>query len=186
MRLPRDGYLNAPRRGASFAYLLEAAVKYIFVDQQVDNAASLAERVAFLADRSRVPRSSVKPIDDIQIFLVADPDEFRRAVKQSFAALSGYVHPSRPSLEERLRRAERGEFAGFEGPGAIEALNKLVSRTLDLVLVLLFQGLGVSLTGDLFIHVFDEEPGWKFHRTTYRAQVSESFDYKAERQARPR
>jgi hypothetical protein len=180
VQLPRDGFLNAPRR--ELRYLLEAAVKYVFVDQQVDSSASLEERVAFLADTTKVPRSSVAPIDEVRVLLVADEEEFRRAVKQSFAALSGYVHPSRRSLEERLQRAERGEFAGFEGPGALEALSNLARRTLDLVLVLLFQGLGPSLTGDLFIHVLDERRDWKFHRTEYCAQVSQAFDYKVERQ----
>jgi hypothetical protein len=180
-RLPRDGFLNAPRR--ELRYLLEAAVKYVFVDQQVDSSASLEDRVAFLADTTKVPRSSVAPIDEVRVLLVADEGDFRRAVKQSFAALSGYVHPSRRSLEERLQRAGRGEIAGFEGPGALEALGKSARRTLDLVLVLLFQGLGPSLTGDLFVQVFDEQRDWKFHRTHYCAQVSRAFDYKAERQS---
>lgn len=182
MRLPRDGFLNAPRR--ELRYLLEAAVKYVYVDQQMDSSASVDERVAFLADTTKVPRSTVAPIDEVRVLLVADEEEFRRAVKQSFAALSGYVHPSRRSLEERLRRAERGESAGFEGPGALEALTTLASRTFDLVLVLLFQGLGPSLTGDLFIHIFDQQSGWKFHRTTYVPQISQAFDYKVERQSR--
>jgi hypothetical protein len=105
-------------------------------------------------------------------------------VTQSFAALSGYVHPSRKVLEERLVRAARGEFSGFEGPAALEAFNRVASQTLDLALVMIFQGIGPSFTGDLFIQVFDDLPDWKFHRTRFTAQASRSFDYKVERQRR--
>jgi hypothetical protein len=52
--------------------------------------------------------------------MLDDTEPLRNAVKQSFGALSGYVHPSRKVLDERLARAERGEFTGFEGPGVLE------------------------------------------------------------------
>jgi hypothetical protein len=35
---------------------------------------------------------------------------------------------------------------------------------------------------DLYTELFDDYPGWKFHRTRFAAQVSSHFDYKLERQ----
>jgi hypothetical protein len=162
--------------------MLEAAVKYVYVDQQLPADTPLEDRIRYLGDRAKVPRSSVRPVDHIT-FQMVDAEQFRSAVHQSFAALSGYVHPSRKALEERLSRAARGEFSGFEGARVLEAFNRLASQTLDLVLALNFEGAGRTVAGDLFIQVFNGVPRWKFHRTKFSAQVSHLFDYKAERRA---
>jgi hypothetical protein len=61
----------------------------------------------------------------------------------------------------------------------------LTSQTLDLVLALVFEGIGPSFSGDIIVGVFDENPRWKFHRTRFVGQVSRHFDYKVERQGRP-
>lgn len=81
-------------------------------------------------------------------------------------------------------RAERGEHLGFEGPSTLEAFNRLASQTLDLVVVLIFEGIGPAFAGDLFIQLFDDMPEWKFHRTRFTREVSHFFDYKHERQMR--
>lgn len=177
--LAQDGMVNVARR--ELRYLLEATVKYVYVDQQFDAAAPLEERVRFLGDKAKVPRASIRPVDDVVIRMLDDPERLRGAVKQSFSSLSGHVHPSRPALEERLARAERGEYSGFEGPGVLEAFDRLASQTLDVVLVMVFEGIGPSFTGDLFINVFDDNRDWKFHRTKFTAEVSRHFDHKAER-----
>lgn len=180
--LTRDGMFNVARR--ELRYLLEATVKYVYVDQQLGADASLDARIRFLGDNAKVPRSSIKPIDDVTIRMLKDPDPdpVRSAVKQAFGSLSGYVHPSRGALEERLARGGRGEFSGLEGPRVLEAFNRLASQTLDLVLVLIFEGIGPSFTGDLFIGVFDDLPEWKFHRTKFVPEVSRQFNHKVERQ----
>lgn len=178
--LAEQGIFNSARR--ELRYLLEALVKFVYVDQQLPGEAPLQERLAFLADNAKVPRSSVEPIDWITLRLVAQPDEFRFAVKQAFKSLSGYVHPSRTQIEERLRRAARGEFSGFEGPKVIEAFTALASQTLDLAVVLICEGIGPDFTGDLCIQLFDDYPDWKFHRTRFAPQVSSHFDYKVDRQ----
>jgi hypothetical protein len=136
--LVEQGVFNSGRR--ELRYLLEALVKFVYVDQQVSGDAPLQERLAFLADNAKVPRSSVDPIDWMTLRLVSQPEEFRAAVKQAFKSLSGYVHPSRSQIDERLRRAARGEFSGFEGPKVVEAFNRLTSQTLDLAVVLILRG----------------------------------------------
>src|SRR3954453_14312817 len=161
--LVEQGIFNSARR--ELRYLLEALVKFVYVDQQLPGDTPLKDRLAFLADNAKVPRSSVDPIDSMTLRLVAQPDEFRSAVKHAFKALSGYVRPSRTQIEERLRRAARGEFSGFEGPKVVEAFNRLTSQTLDLAVVLICEGIGPAFTGDLYVQLFDEYAGWTFHRT---------------------
>ena len=178
--LVEQGIFNSARR--ELRYLLESLVKLVYVDQQLPGEAPLQDRVAFLADQ--VPRSSIDPIDQLTLRLLPDPDAFRSAVKQAFGALSGYGHPSRLQIEERLRRAARGEFSGFEGPKVVEAFTRLASQTLDLAVVLICEGIGPDFTGDLYVQLFDDYPRWSFHRTKFAAQVSAHFDYKLERQQR--
>jgi hypothetical protein len=175
----REGVFNAARR--ELRYLLESTVKYVYVDQQLAGDGVLKERIRFLGDNSKVPRSSISPIDDVVLRMVDDPEEFRQDVRRSFSALSGFVHPSRRASEERLARAARGEFSGFEGSKVLEAFTRLSSQVLDLVLALIFEGIGLSFSGDLFISLLDEDPRWKFHKTKFVSRVSDFFDYKAER-----
>lgn len=175
----REGTFNAARR--ELRYLLESTVKYVYVDQQLAGETSLEERIRFLGDNSKVPRSSISPIDDVTLRMVGDKEEFQQAVCQSFSALSGFVHPSRRASEERLARAARGEFSGLEGPKVLEAFTRLSSQTLDLVLTLVFEGIGPSFSGDLFVSLLDDAPRWKFHKTKFVSQVSGFFDYKVER-----
>lgn len=177
-----QGIFNSALR--EMRYILEALVKFVYVDQQLPGDSLLEERIAFLADNAKVPRSSVEPIDRMTLRLVPQPDEFRGAVKQAFKSLSAYVHPSRSQIDERLRRAARGEFSGFEGPKVVEAFNRLTSQTLDLAVVLICEGIGPAFTGDLYIQLIDDYPDWKFHRTRFAAQISQNFDHKLERQPR--
>jgi hypothetical protein len=92
--LTREGIFNVARR--ELRYLLEATVKYVYVDQQLASDASVEDRVRFFADNRKVPRSTIRPIDDVTIRMLDDPEPLRNAVKQSFGAPSGYV----PSIEE--------------------------------------------------------------------------------------
>jgi hypothetical protein len=77
--LAHQGIYNVARR--ELRYLLEAAVKYVYVDEQVAGDTSLDERLAIAADTSRVPRSSVAPVDELAIRLQDDRKAFTDAVK---------------------------------------------------------------------------------------------------------
>jgi hypothetical protein len=59
--LTREGIFNVARR--ELRYLLEATVKYVYVDQQLASDASLEDRIRLLSDNTKVPRSSIRPID---------------------------------------------------------------------------------------------------------------------------
>jgi hypothetical protein len=177
--LANQGIFNAGRR--EMRYILEAATKYVFVDQQVDGSASLAARIELLSDTSVVPRSSVDPVDQIQFRMVPDAKAFASAVHSAFGSLSGFTHMSSKQLEERLGQAARGEFSGFESVRTLEAFNRLLVQTYDVVLVLLLEGIGPALTGDMFIQVFDEAEDWKIRKGRFVSQISRQFGYKAER-----
>ena len=179
LTLGRQGVFNVCRR--ELRYMLEAAVKHVFVDQAVAGATPLEERLAFLNDSRRVPRSSVDPVDHLTIRMLGDPASLRATVHSAFGNLSGYTHLSKRQLDERLRRAERGEYSGFESPATLEAFNRLLVQTYDVILALLFEGIGPAFTGDLFVGVFDDLPRWRFHKTKFVGAMSRFFDYKTER-----
>lgn len=180
--LAEQGIFNAPRRELRF--MLDAAVKYVYVEQESPAKAGLRGRSRHLGDTKRVPRSTIEPIKELKLSMLTDPAAFQAAANSAFGALSGYVHPSRPALTERFARVGRGEYSGFETARTLEALNRRIAECLDLVLVLLFHGIGPGFTGDLFVHWLDEQEDWTFHRIRWVAEVSRFFDYKAERQVR--
>jgi hypothetical protein len=67
--LASQGIFNAGKR--EVRYMLEAAAKYVFVDQQVDGSASLPARIELLNNTSLIPRSSVDPVDRIKFRMLA-------------------------------------------------------------------------------------------------------------------
>lgn len=169
--LAREGVFNVGRR--ELRYVVEAVTKYVFVDQQVPGDTELEERVRLLGDTSRVPRSSVDPIHEITFRLV-DSTTFPAAVTSAFGALSGYTHASVRQLDERLRRAEKGEWTGFESAATLRSFNKLLLSTYDIVIALIFEGIGPMFTADLFEQFLDDHPKWRFHKGKFVQQVREA------------
>lgn len=182
LALAQHGVFNVGRR--ELRYLIEAAVKHVYVDQQLPGDTPLSDRLAYLADTSNVPRSSVSPIEKVTIRMLEDPSVLAGAVTSGFGSLSGYTHISITQLEERVRRASRGEFSGFEGAKTLDAFNRVVVQTYDIVLALILEGIGPPFAGDIFIEVFDHKPKWRFHKTPFVSEMSRFFDYKHERKNR--
>jgi hypothetical protein len=172
--LGEQGVFNIGRRELRF--MLESVVKCVFVDQQLPGGAPLGERIALASDPARVPRSSVDVVDQIACRMVP-ADELRAAVRSAFGALSGYTHVSKRQLEERYRRVTRGEFIGFESAATLRAFVRLLVQTYDLVLALVFEGIGPSFTRDLFVQALAEERQWAFRKTPFVAQVAKSVEY---------
>lgn len=111
--LIRDGIFNVARR--ELRYLLEATVKYVYVDQQLPAEASLDERIRFLGDNAKVPRSSITPIDEVTLRMVEKPEELRGAVKVLCC-----IEWLCASLAAHARRAvgarQAGRILGIRGP----------------------------------------------------------------------
>ena len=105
-------------------------------------------------------------------------------IRSTYAELCRYVHRSPAQIRETLRAFEDGVFLGFETADQLDAFVKLLARVYDLLLVMHFNALGMSLTGDVFVHILDEDEKWPFHKTKFVKLLSTYFDYKSERQNR--
>ena len=177
--LGHQGVFNVGKR--ELRYMLEVVVKVVFCDQQVAGNTKLADRIGFINDPRQVPRSSVSVVDDLVFRMVIETQRFIEDVHSAFGSLSGYTHPSKTQLDERFRRAGRGEFSGLESVATLRSFNQKVAACYDLILSLVFEGIGPTTTGDVFIEVLDHEDRWSFRRSKYLRQVSDHFDYKSER-----
>jgi hypothetical protein len=165
-------------------YVLENAVKSLFVDQQKPDEA-IGERIKFLADK--VPRGSIDVVDHLLLGgLEANVQaQLRHDARGLFADLSAFVHPSASQLGKRLTRSRQGLGAGFDTAKELERATKTMFRTYDLVIVLLCHGIGLGMAGDLFIQVWDADVAWPFHKGKFTRELSRYFDYKMERHDRP-
>mgnify|MGYP000957628306 CR=1 FL=1 len=179
--LVAEGMHNPARREERYA--IESLVKYLLIDQRYPTAL-LSERLGRFGG---IERGTIGMVDDIVLFMLKDEVacEFRGEVKSEYARLCRYVHASSPLLRERLSDARRGAFPGLESVRQFESMNRELTRFFDLCLTLLFHAIGSPETGDAFIQVFDDDAGWKFHRTKFMRHVSAHFDYKTERARRP-
>ena len=64
-------------------------------------------------------------------------------------------------------------------------MNREFARLCDVVIYLSLAVLGPSgLAGDVYVHSFDEDKTWPFHKTKYCKTLSEHYNYKAERGAK--
>jgi hypothetical protein len=124
--LAEQGIVNAPRR--KLRLVLESAVKYVYVDQQVPARAGVAGRSRLLGDTSKVARSSIDPIDDMRLEMLAEPAAFRAAAHSTFGALSSFVHPSRRAPSERFARVRWNEYSGFKSGKPLKSLNLAISE----------------------------------------------------------
>ncbi len=176
----REGLQSAARRELRF--LLEAAVKLSSRDFH-PKAKSFEERLAGLNDRDRRFEDYVASLTYFAEF--DKPEEANAAVLSLYSELSRAVHATATQFEEALSRSQRGEDAGMESVATLSKFNKLTMQVYDIVLVRMFHGLGLSLSGDIFTSILDNEPRWRFHKAKHVARLSKCFDYKHERRARP-
>lgn len=180
LMLTEEGMHGPVRR--ELRHLLEHAVKLTAVDQRLPGK-PLVDRLRYL--KREIPHSSVK-VGDVSFWGLSQQTQLtlKSAVGSEFAALSAYVHPSSEHFDQRVRTDAAGAHLGFETIGQLVAVNELVRRIYDIVLVHTFECIGPEITGDVFVQVLDGRPDWSFHRTTYVAELSRHFDYKMERQTK--
>jgi len=176
-----SGVHNAARR--ELRYLLESSVKHVYVDQQLPSldTHSRADRIAYLA--SDVPRSGIDVVKDLHVLFgdSSDLPKFRADVKSTWAGMASYVHPSVSQTKERLDKASRGAYIGFEDVKALSRVVDEIARVYDMLGVLWLMGAGPSPAGEILTAV--EVPGWAFARTKWLPAMSRHYDYKAERKA---
>lgn len=176
--LLKDGIFNIAKR--EIRYLIEMVVKYLVVDQEKPKD-KIGVKIQYLA--SDIPNSSIEVVDRMCTAFNADLDkQMKDEIKDLFYKSCAYVHPSPKQINEQLSNYSKGIHVGFETAKMLTDINKLCFRTYDIILSLLFVGFGMSMSGDLFIEIYDNNPKWKFHKGKYVSQFSKLYDYKLERQ----
>jgi hypothetical protein len=175
----KEGLQNAARR--EFRFLLEAAVKLSSRDFHAD-AKTFERRLAGLADRSKRFEDYVSELRYFDEF--EKPEEANAAILSLYGDLSLYVHAAVPQFQSAMIRADKGEGAGMESVSTLNRFNSLAFQVYDLVLVRMFYGVGLSMAGDIFTTVLDDEPKWRFHKGKFVGRMSRCFDYKHERRVR--
>lgn len=178
--LVTQGVHNVARRECR--YLLEQAVKFLYVDQQFPSLdISREQRIEFL--KKEVPRSSIQPVFAVHPLLPAeDVTTFREDVKGRWSSLSGIVHPSKKQIDERAARARRGSFSGFETAKDLTTINNQLAAVYDCLGVMWLTAAGPSIAGDLILEL--DQKDWVFHKSKWLQKLSRLYDYKFERQAR--
>lgn len=175
-----NGAHNIIRR--ELRYMLERSVKYLIVDQELMGK-TLSQKTEYL--QTSIPNSSIEVIDRMKTYFEPDIDAaFKAEITDYYYKTCGYVHPSRKQVEEQFKNYSQGFTIGFESAKSLASINKLIFRGYDMMLVSLLTGFGESMSGDLFIQVFDGNSSWKFHKGKYVAHFSRLFDYKVERKER--
>jgi hypothetical protein len=175
----KEGLQNAARRELRF--LLEAAVKLSSRDFHTD-AKTFEERLAGLADRGKRFEdyaSELRYFDEFE-----KPQEANAAISSLYGDLSLYVHAAVPQFQSAMTRSDKGEDPGMESVATLNRFNSLAFQVYDLVLVRMFYALGLSMAGDIFTTVLDDEPKWRFHKGKFISRMSRCFDYKHERRVR--
>lgn len=178
--LAREAQLTVAKR--EMRYLLESVSKHVYADLKLMEE-PLSAKIAFLS--ASVPSSSVSFVENFRLYSFTDVEnkEFIDEIRNQYSALCRYVHRSPEQVKESLRLLAQGIAPGFETPRQLEALVRDLHRLYDVLLVLLFNALGLSLAGDVFVQVLDDHSDWPYHKSRFTKLLSKHFDYKAERNA---
>lgn len=172
-----NGIHNMGKR--EIRYLIELTTKHLVVDQEQMGQPILV-KTKYLADN--IPNSSIEVVERLKTpFNESLDKEFKNEIKDIFYKSCAYVHPSQKQIEEQINNYEKGVTIGFETAKMLADINKLLFRSYDIILTLLFIGFGQSMSGDIFIEIYDTEPKWKFHKGKYIREYNKLFDYKVER-----
>lgn len=183
--LVRDGLITPIKR--ELRYVLESAVKHLYVDQQMEGrkpVATLVERLDYLHANVDASGIDVRSQLKLEAFHPDDAKQFVDELYCTYRECCAYVHVSRRQIEERLDLAARGRSLGLETAEELRKIGRLMFRTYDIAMALFFHGYGLPMSGDIFINVLDDLADWKFHKGKYVSVVSAYFDYKHERNMR--
>jgi len=174
-----NGIHNMAKR--ELRYLIEMTVKYLIVDQELVGK-NIDEKTKYI--KTSMPNSSIDVVERIKTPFVKEVEtELKNEIKDLYSKSCAYVHPSQKQIKEQFDNYEKGYTIGFESAKALCAINKLIFRAYDIILVMLFHGFGESMSADLFIQNYDTNKKWKFHKGKYVKKYSKLFDYKLERKS---
>lgn len=176
-----NGALNPARR--ELRYMLEVIVNIAYVDE-LRAKDTFDQRISYYRGKG-VKKSNVDHIFDLPLRLLGDhKDLFAKSVQTAWIRASNYVHLTKRRIDEKLRLRDEGVVLGME---TIEMLKNVVSEVHEactIVILLAFETIGPSFTGDLLVDNLDSNDSWIFHLSEYVAIVDSQFDYKHERKSR--
>lgn len=147
-------------------FLLESAIKYLYVDEQFARGTPLATRLEFL--KRKVPSSSIDPISDIKFDPVLGDQAaaLQAAIWPLYGTLSEAAHLSARQVDEHLDAIARGAYLGFETAADIERTNDLLESAYDILIPFALLALGPASAAD-FLDVAMGQPEWTFAETQF-------------------
>lgn len=176
-----NGALNPARRELRF--ILEVSVNIAYVDE-VKARESFEERISYYRGKS-VNKSNVEHISQIPLrMLGARRERFALSVRDAWVRASNYVHLTKRRIDEKLKLREQGFTLGFESLEMLKQVVAEVHEVCSIVMILTFETIGPSFTGDIIVDSLDEQDNWTLHANEYIAIVDSYFDYKHERKDR--
>lgn len=176
-----NGALNPARR--ELRYMLEVSVNIAYVDE-IRAKDSFEERIAYYRGKT-VKKSNVDHVFELPFRLLGESkEEFASSVQSAWVRASNYVHLTKRRIDEKLRLREAGVTLGMETVEMFRDVVSEVHEACSIVVILTFETIGPSFTGDLLVNALDENDQWVFHGSGYIAAIDSYFDYKHERQKR--
>ena len=176
-----NGALKPARR--ELRYLLEVSVNLSIVDE-VCAEKSLQERIDHYRSK-RTNKANIDHIRDLPLRLLGDNRvSFEKSVLELWVKSTNYVHLTKQSMDEKIRLREQGITLGFETVAMLHETVAHVHDACSASVILAFESIGPSFTGDLLVGAIDEVDDWSFHASPFVAIVDSSFDYKHERKQR--
>ena len=175
------GSLNSARRELRF--ILEVAVNIAYVD--VAKAGdSIDERIKFYRGRG-VNKQNVDHVRQLPLHLLGvGKEKFVQHVKEMWVMASNYVHLTKQQVDRKLVLRAQGIEAGFETIDMLKEVVDEIHQVCSIVVVLAFETIGSSFTGDILVDGLDVSEDWSFHASGYVALIDAYFDYKHERQGK--
>lgn len=173
-----EGMRNPSRRESRF--LIEAAVKLLYVDQQMPRS-SLADRLVFF-DRRVAAAGIADELRQVNLPLLPEnrTPEFVQRVQRHYGHLSEFVHATHAQIVAHIADQDAGLQIGFDSEDSIREASTNLFDTYEITLVACLHAIGPTLAGDLMVALQDLP--WVFHAGPYISMVDASYDYKAERQ----
>jgi len=173
-----SGALNPARR--ELRYMLELAVNVSYVDE-IRAKDSFDERIKFYKGK-QVSKNNVDHALQLPFRMLGKNKEpFAYSVRNAWVRASNYVPLTKTRVDQKLCLREKGVRLGMETLTMLQDLVSEVYEVCSIVIVLAFETIGPSFTGDLLVNYLDEQDHWIFHANKYISIIDIYFDYKPER-----
>lgn len=178
-----NGALNPARR--ELRYMLEVAVNVSYVDE-LSASRTFDDRIEFYRS-NRVNKANVDHIKELPLRMLGEArTTFVDEVVRAWVKSSNYVHLTKRRIDEKLRLRAQGVNLGFETLEMLREATEDVHRACSIVMVLTFETIGPTFTGDILVNALDQREDWVLHASGYIAAVNAHFDYKEQRQCQLR